>query len=168
MERLLLWATPGYRGFPARGRGQIPGLHASQVELASNSSMDWRVNPGMTAAQRLAIQKQEEAIRRAIELKQMLNALEKVDDETRRTSLLDTLCSKEDILNLPLHPDPPGIKSGNLKVDLLKHQVPHYAISPSALKYDLPYRIRLCNGASNANIPRCQLRRLTTRFSFGR
>jgi hypothetical protein len=53
----------------------------------------------------------------------MLANLEKVDDEGRRGSLLDTLCSTEDILDLPEHPNPPGIASGELRVDLLRHQV---------------------------------------------
>lgn len=73
--------------------------------------------------QQEAILKQQEALRKAAELKQMIDGLEKVNDEGRRSSLLDNLCSTEDILSLPLHPDPPGIKKGNLKVDLLKHQV---------------------------------------------
>ena len=64
-----------------------------------------------------------EALQRAVELRQMLSNLEKVDDEGRRSSMLDTLCSVDDILNLPLHPSPPGILSGELTVDLLKHQV---------------------------------------------
>ncbi len=58
-----------------------------------------------------------------MELKQMLNNLEKVDDEGRRSSLLDSVCLTEDVLNLPLHPSPPSIQSGELVVDLLKHQV---------------------------------------------
>ncbi len=53
----------------------------------------------------------------------MLSNLEKVDDEGRRSSLLDTLCSTEDVLDLPEHPSPPGIASGELRVDLLRHQV---------------------------------------------
>ena len=53
----------------------------------------------------------------------MLNNLEKVDDEGRRASLLDTLCSVDDVLGLPVHPDPPSIANGQLKVNLLKHQV---------------------------------------------
>lgn len=77
----------------------------------------------MTAAQMETARKQQEASEKAAELKQMINTLEKVDDEGRRTSLLDTLCSTGDILNLPLHPNPPGIKNGDLVVDLLKHQV---------------------------------------------
>jgi SWI/SNF-related matrix-associated actin-dependent regulator of chromatin subfamily A3 len=73
--------------------------------------------------QQEAILKQQEALRKAAELKQMIDGLEKVNDEGRRSSLLDSLCSAEDILSLPLHPDPPGIQKGNLKVELLKHQV---------------------------------------------
>ena len=53
----------------------------------------------------------------------MLNNLEKVDDEGRRASLLDTLCSVDDVLGLPVHPDPPSIANGQLKVNLLRHQV---------------------------------------------
>jgi SWI/SNF-related matrix-associated actin-dependent regulator of chromatin subfamily A3 len=70
-----------------------------------------------------ALRKQQEEFARAAELRQMLANLEKVDDDGRRSSLLDTLCSTEDILNLPEHPSPPGIASGELRVDLLKHQV---------------------------------------------
>jgi SWI/SNF-related matrix-associated actin-dependent regulator of chromatin subfamily A3 len=77
-----------------------------------------------------ALRKQQEAFARAAELKQMLSNLEKVDDEGRRSSLLDTLCSTEDVLSLPEHPNPPGIASGELRVDLLKHQVCDF--SPSS------------------------------------
>jgi SWI/SNF-related matrix-associated actin-dependent regulator of chromatin subfamily A3 len=70
-----------------------------------------------------AFKKQQEEFARAAELRQMLSNLEKVDDEGRRTSLLDTLCSTEDVFNLPEHPNPPGIASGELRVDLLRHQV---------------------------------------------
>jgi SWI/SNF-related matrix-associated actin-dependent regulator of chromatin subfamily A3 len=67
--------------------------------------------------------KQQEEFARAAELRQTLANLEKVDDEGRRSSLLDTLCSTEDVLGLSEHPNPPGIASGELRVDLLKHQV---------------------------------------------
>ena len=73
-----------------------------------------------------ALRKQQEAFARAAELRQMLTNLEKVDDEGRRSSLLDTMCSTEDVLGLPEHPNPPGIASGELRVDLLKHQVCDY------------------------------------------
>lgn len=70
----------------------------------------------------------------------MLSSLEKVDDEGRRSSLLDTMCNADvsvmsvrngtlftfqpkDALNLPVHPRPPSMLSGELKVDLLRHQV---------------------------------------------
>jgi SWI/SNF-related matrix-associated actin-dependent regulator of chromatin subfamily A3 len=81
------------------------------------------MTPAQIKAHEEAIRKQQESLRKAAELKSMLNNLEKVDDDGRRESLLDTLCSTDDILNLPLHPDPPGMKNGQLMVDLLKHQV---------------------------------------------
>jgi hypothetical protein len=34
----------------------------------------------------------------------------------------DSLTSNIDVTNLPLHPSPPGIANGQLKVDLLPHQ----------------------------------------------
>lgn len=49
--------------------------------------------------------------------------MEKVDDEGRRSSLLDKLCSIEDVWNLPLHPNPPSIDNGKLAVNLLRHQI---------------------------------------------
>lgn len=83
-----------------------------------------------TAAQQEAVRKpqeaqrkQQEAYEKAMELRQILNNLEKVDDEGRRSSLLDTLCSVDDVLSLPEHPNPPGINTGELTVNLLKHQV---------------------------------------------
>lgn len=74
-------------------------------------------------SQQEALRKQEEALQKAAELKQVLNGLEKIDDESRRGSLLNSLCSTEDVLTMPAHENPPGIKSGQLTVDLLKHQV---------------------------------------------
>jgi SWI/SNF-related matrix-associated actin-dependent regulator of chromatin subfamily A3 len=81
-----------------------------------------------------ALRKQQEEFIRAAELRQMLSNLEKVDDEGRRSSLLDTLCSTEDVLGLPEHPNPPGIASGELRVDLLKHQVCDYSQSCGRLQ----------------------------------
>ncbi|KAF8897054.1 SNF2 superfamily protein [Gymnopilus junonius] len=100
LEPALIWATPHQRGFPSSS-----------------------TRPSATAAQQEAVRKQQEAIQKAAELKQILNGLEKVDDEGRRGSLLDTLCLNEDILNMPLYPNPPSIATGELKVDLLKHQL---------------------------------------------
>jgi SWI/SNF-related matrix-associated actin-dependent regulator of chromatin subfamily A3 len=133
LEPLLIWATPRQRGFPPRSNNGTPytvpgapadsGRGSSSTSAASAAGASSQHRSGMTAAQKKAAAKQQEALQKAMELKQMLNNLEKVDDEGRRSSLLDTLCSTEDVLNLPLHPDPPGIKNGNLVVDLLKHQV---------------------------------------------
>ena len=97
------YAAPGFSGHDSRTSGY--GTHI----------------PPTLAAE--AFKKQQEDFARATELRQMLSNLEKVNDDNRRTSLLDTLCSTEDILNLPEHPNPPGIASGELRVDLLKHQV---------------------------------------------
>lgn len=87
--------------------------------------------------QQLTARKEQESLQKAAELRQMLNALEKVDDDGRRSSLLDTLCSTDDILNLPLHPNPPGTKIGDLKVDLLKHQVFPFIIMKNLTFFDL-------------------------------
>ncbi|EGO00039.1 hypothetical protein SERLA73DRAFT_167889 [Serpula lacrymans var. lacrymans S7.3] len=141
LEPQLIWATPHQRGFPPRGSGAVPGAPVSSGRASASASSSSVSRPstqqasqrGLSAAQaraqqeasrrqQEAIQKQQEALQKASELKDMLNTLEKVDDEGRRTSLLDTLCSKDDILNLPIHPSPPGIQSGDLVVDLLKHQ----------------------------------------------
>ena len=70
-----------------------------------------------------AARKQAEEMTKSTELRQILNSLEKVDDEVRRGSLLDTLCSVSDVLELPEHPSPPGMAGGDLRVNLLKHQV---------------------------------------------
>ncbi|KAG6845916.1 hypothetical protein H0H87_000722 [Tephrocybe sp. NHM501043] len=130
LEPLLIWATPGQRGFPSRkttssASSPSSGAVPSYSQAGTGSLMDKRpVATGVvqSAAQQQAMRKQQEALRKAAELKQMLNTLEKVDDEGRRSSLLDTLCSNEDILNLPLHPNPPSVRNRSLKVDLLRHQ----------------------------------------------
>lgn len=131
LEPVLIWATPGQRGFPplrassstsatVNGRtGSVAPVMGYSAPIPSSSQS----SSVQTAAQKGAIRKQQESLHKAAELRQMLNNLEKVDDESRRTSLLDTLCSTEDVLNMPLHQNPPGRASGELTVDLLKHQV---------------------------------------------
>ncbi|KAL1760634.1 SNF2 family N-terminal domain-containing protein [Schizophyllum commune] len=128
LEPKLIWATPGQRGFEqlrnpsassygggGYGGGGMPPPPIPTYTGAASSSR-------MTNAQIEAIKKQQEALNNAAELKQMLSGLEKVDDESRRNSVLDTLCSVDDVLKLPEHPDPPGIAKGDLVVELLKHQ----------------------------------------------
>jgi SWI/SNF-related matrix-associated actin-dependent regulator of chromatin subfamily A3 len=130
MEPKLVWATPGQKGFgdrrngtAARGRPSASQSMPTQV-VGSLSQPSTSSQPSaQSLARQEAIRKQQESQRKAAELRQMLDSLEKVDDEGRRNSLLDTVCSKDDILNLPLHPSPPGTATGDLKVDLLKHQV---------------------------------------------
>jgi len=122
----------------------------------------------LTQAKEEAIKKQQEALHKAAELKQMLTSLEKVDDEGRRASLLDTLCSSDDILNLPVHPNPPGIASGELVVDLLKHQVPYSLFCiPDIFPRVLINRVKLFNGALNTSTQLCRPKNPISRSSSG-
>ncbi|CAL1707747.1 unnamed protein product [Somion occarium] len=147
LEPKLVWATPGQRGFTStrdgassskvarRGAssasaGPSAGPSAASIvagPLYASSSQSYasavaRPVVAQSAAQLEAAQKQAEALARAAELRDILNNLEKVDDEGRRSGLLDTLCSTGDVLNLPQHENPPGLATGDLKVNLLKHQ----------------------------------------------
>ena len=130
LESQLAWAIPRQRGPPPRGSAPsvVGPSYAESSYAYSQPSSSQRVASGgiVNQAREEAIKKQQEALHRAAELKQMLTSLEKVDDEGRRASLLDTLCSSDDILNLPEHPNPPSIASGELVVNLLRHQVPYF------------------------------------------
>lgn len=105
------YADPGFSSGDPSSAG-----HSTSMAIPSTQSTE-------------ALRKQQEAFARAADLRQTLSNLEKVDDEGRRSSLLDSLCSIEDVLGLPEHPNPPGIASGELRVDLLKHQVCDYSQS---------------------------------------
>ncbi|KAH9942327.1 SNF2 family N-terminal domain-containing protein [Epithele typhae] len=146
LEAKLLWATPSQRGFPKVPPGgvrTVPGAPAPRSAPVSApipapaSSSSQRAAPMAEGAvkqhqQQLSkrlygsskkpMRKQQEAFQKAEDLRKMLDGLGKIDDEGRRASLLDTLCSVDDVLALPVHPNPPGIASGHLKVNLLKHQ----------------------------------------------
>jgi SWI/SNF-related matrix-associated actin-dependent regulator of chromatin subfamily A3 len=128
---MLIWATPSQRGFPKKAPAARPGAGNVSVKVPAQSaassssqaaSRASAAQSAQTAAQQEANRKLQESMEKAAELKQILNNLEKVDDEGRRDSLLDQLLSTEDVLTLPLHPNPPGIESGELTVNLLKHQ----------------------------------------------
>lgn len=133
LERLLLWATPQQRGFPpprADGRRDIPGMSRAEARTYDTSgptaSQIARMKKHNPEEARKMLAQQEataDALRKSAELKSILANLEKVDDEGRRGSMLDTLCPAEDVLSLPEHPNPPGIAAGDLVVDLLRHQV---------------------------------------------
>ncbi|EDR08813.1 SNF2 superfamily protein, partial [Laccaria bicolor S238N-H82] len=97
LEPLLGWATPGQRGFPSRQTATSTPVVPASVGRTPSAA-------------------------KAAELRQMLSSLEKVDDEGRRGSLLDTLCSTDDVLSLPLHPNPPSLETGELTVNLMRHQ----------------------------------------------
>jgi SWI/SNF-related matrix-associated actin-dependent regulator of chromatin subfamily A3 len=91
--------------------------------MTSRMSAGYGAQAPSTSQTAEALRKRQEEFARAAELKEMLANLERVNDEGRRSSLLDTLCTIEDILNLPEHPNAPSIWSGELRVDLLRHQV---------------------------------------------
>jgi hypothetical protein len=178
LKTLLRWAAPHQRPSPVsvtRGSsssatGASSSYSSSQASTIYPSSQasaasSARPSKSQTKAQAEATLQQQEALRKAVELRQMLNNLEKVDDEGRRSSLLDTLCSTDDILNLPAHSNPPGISSGELHVDLLKHQ------ARRVLPYcdgNLPYcRVKHYNGVLNTSTRPYPRRKLTNPFSFG-
>lgn len=122
LQPRLVWATPGQRGFRSTRTAAQPTGRRTQAPAhpptASSSSQR------LPTATQLAQSKiQQESIRRAAELRDMLNTMEKVNDQSRRSSLLDTLCTNEDILSLPVYDKSPGVATGQLKVNLLKHQV---------------------------------------------
>ncbi|KAM6502461.1 SNF2 family N-terminal domain containing protein, partial [Amanita muscaria] len=113
LEPQLLWATPHQRGFSSQAKTSPSNF--SESALADPS-------PGPSQYSSRAPHEASGESQNARELGQILNNLEKVDDDGRRNSLLDSLCASDDVLNLPLHPNPPGIQSGELLTDLLKHQ----------------------------------------------
>ncbi|VDB95911.1 unnamed protein product [Peniophora sp. CBMAI 1063] len=88
----------------------------------SSQMMSSQPSPADQAKAREELMKKQEQFAKAAELRDILNNLEKVNDEGRRSSLLDQLCSSDDILKLPEFPNPPGKASGEFTVDLLKHQ----------------------------------------------
>jgi SWI/SNF-related matrix-associated actin-dependent regulator of chromatin subfamily A3 len=129
IEPLLNWATPAKHKASASKAGgrsyEAAASYASYTapELSGYDSSGYGRQMPSTSQTAEALRKRQEEFDRAAELRDMLSTLERVNDEGRRSSLLDTLCSTEDILNLPEHPSPPSIESGELRVDLLRHQV---------------------------------------------
>ncbi|PFH50907.1 hypothetical protein AMATHDRAFT_3537 [Amanita thiersii Skay4041] len=109
LEPSLRWATSSQHGSPKKSTA-IPSTSLA-VGLPGSSQCGDRA-PRMSA----------EEITKAAELSQILNNMTKIDDAGRRSSMLDSLCFIEDILDLPVHPNPPSRKTGELLSDLLKHQ----------------------------------------------
>lgn len=150
LEPMLIWATPGQRGFPSRTR-------------APPSSGPSNVPPPAKQAAQAA--KSTEA-QKSAELAQLLQGIEKVDDDKRRSAVLDVVCSVEDILELPLYPDPPSIESGELNVNLLKHQVRHLQ-RLLHICIDPFLRAKVFSGAFSTKIRFCQRRKPINQFRCG-
>ena len=150
LEPLLKWATPGQRGFtdalraktgyvgssypstqapaaisaPAYGSTSSASYYGAGFSLSQPvASQAATSNGGLTAAQREKLEKDREAYMKAEELKRVVNAFATVDDDTRRSGLLDTLCVTDDILDLPVHENPPSLETGELNTKLMKHQL---------------------------------------------
>ena len=145
----LRWATPANR------KSSAPSGYSAQVSSSSQTAE--------------ALRKQQEAFDRAAELNQMLSNLERVDDEGRRSSLLDTLCSTEDVLNLPEHPSPPSIRSGELRVDLLRHQARGLLVFEIewCSVYSHVHRSRHYSGRLSTKVRNSQQKKRTSQSSSG-
>ncbi|GJE94457.1 SNF2 family N-terminal domain-containing protein [Phanerochaete sordida] len=102
--------------------GAAAGYAGAYAGYPTSSQKPSQLTAQQRAQQEAQAKKQQEALKKAAELRTILDNLEKVDDEGRRSSLLDELCSTDDVLKLPEHPNPPGLATGDLKVNLLKHQ----------------------------------------------
>lgn len=103
LEQMLVWATPGQRGFtdamrqaanPAYAMVQPPPLPLPSAAPKPNAAP----LPARSAAVEAQARAQLEARQKAVSLALMLKDMEKVSDDDRRSKLLDAVCSKEDIL----------------------------------------------------------------------
>ena len=70
-----------------------PAGYQSQSSSSGQSGLHFVA--GISAARRKVLEERLVAVRKAQELRAMLNSLEKVDNEGRRTSLLDSVCATE-------------------------------------------------------------------------
>jgi len=101
------------------GYGATPKVSAAPQPTAAQKAKAAQAE----AARQAKIAAERLAYRKATELANVIKSFETVDDDSRRSSLLDTLCSEEDILSIPTHDEPPSIASGELTTNLMKHQV---------------------------------------------
>ena len=87
------------------------------------TSMPTPALPSSSGSSNLSTQQAE--AKKAQELRDVINSFGSVSDESRRASLLDSLCSMDDILNLPIqeHPPPPSVENGVLVTNLMRHQL---------------------------------------------
>ncbi|KAF5393242.1 hypothetical protein D9757_000687 [Collybiopsis confluens] len=136
LQPRLVWATPGQRGFNngatnvavSSNRGPRPGTRAMPSysppaiapAIAPVRGGNRVATHALTLAQLEQAKKQQESLNRAAELREVMNSFERVSDEGRRSSLLDAICSSEDILKLPVFSIPPGITTNELTSQALK------------------------------------------------
>lgn len=118
----LAWAT---QRFPAAAGNAVPGPSNLRQSASDQASKQLQMSSSGPSASNQVNQtpSMKEQLARAAELRDILNNLEQVNNAERRISLLDQLCSTEDVLNLPEYPNPPSVETGELTINLLRHQV---------------------------------------------
>ncbi|TEB14595.1 hypothetical protein FA13DRAFT_1602234, partial [Coprinellus micaceus] len=111
-------AVPG----ASRSSGAGYGNFAAAAPVLNARPSDQSVSHAVNQQPRRAGDRQQTAPKVA-ELQRIL-ALKKAELEGAglRASLVDKICTNDDILKLPVHADPPSMSQGNLTVDLLRHQ----------------------------------------------
>lgn len=108
LEASLIWATPGQCGFEAM---------KSQTNVAGTSVSAKKARAGQANSAGLG----SIDAAKAVQLRNIMENMSRLDDVSRRDTMLNSLCG-DDVLELPEYPSPPSRASGVLKNDLLKHQ----------------------------------------------
>ncbi|EJD43111.1 hypothetical protein AURDEDRAFT_167788 [Auricularia subglabra TFB-10046 SS5] len=141
LEGALKWATPGQRGFddtmrtaeftgnPARRSALPPPVLPSAPSYATQASSSQAASSSAAAKAVADAQRRYAEAQKVIELRPMLDSLSKVDvdDEARRTGLLDALCGVDgedgiDVLKLPELESKELPLGLHADVELMKHQ----------------------------------------------
>jgi SWI/SNF-related matrix-associated actin-dependent regulator of chromatin subfamily A3 len=176
----LPWAIPGQYGFrkhatesctqtsnvvviPFSSQSATGSDHSQHETLQSSSQPRGgaRLTPAQIVAQKNAQEDKDK--QRASALKQTSDSLEKAG--RRWHSLLNQLHT-HNVLDLFEHLNPPGIESGELKVNLLKHQVCNATVEFSFALNDI-ISVKPLHGVLRVKIQFCLSQRPISRFSFG-
>lgn len=140
LEPELKWATPGQRGFEAMRAAEAAGVQqGSQGKAKGKGRAKMGADTGLHGSGNSGAGLPE-ANWNEEEMRRLLDGLKKVqEDEKQANGVMvrhidmmmdgakvadqqDTLTSNIDVSKLPLHPSPPGVANGQLRVDLLGHQ----------------------------------------------
>ncbi|KAF8318099.1 hypothetical protein DL93DRAFT_2054681, partial [Clavulina sp. PMI_390] len=150
LEPKLIWATPRQRGFTDQMRAASSSSYVppnSQLATTSGAnygsyagygggggygygggqssrSVSGAIDTQAMAQFRAKHEAEQKAREKAAQLRDLMKEFETVNDESRRSSMLDALIPVDDILNLPemVNPPPPSRETEELQTDLMKHQ----------------------------------------------